>query len=123
MALGFWLAQAQLRSALANIDSAQRTADAATETAANNAVAYEIAINQAAATEAQRKVQESTACQDDSSTSVCQSAKASTSQRRHPQQQHPPEHPPPSAASEPSANAADALPLSGSTDSSSEEAH
>ena len=71
-------AQAQLRSAQANIDSAQRTADAATETAANNAIAYEIAINQAVATEAQRKVQESTACQDDSSTTVCQNAKAST---------------------------------------------
>ena len=71
-------AQARLRAAEAAITTAQRTADAATESAANNAIGYEIAINQAAATLAQRRVQESTACDGSSTTATCQSAGLAT---------------------------------------------
>lgn len=71
-------AQAQLRAAQASIDSAQLAATAATETAANNAIGYEIAINQASATLAQRQVQQSASCSDDSTATVCENAKAAT---------------------------------------------
>ena len=71
-------AQAQLRAAQATIDSAQLAATSATETAANNAIGYEIAINQASATLAQRQAQQSSSCSDDSTSTVCENAKAST---------------------------------------------
>jgi len=71
-------AQAQLRAALANIDSAQLAATTATETAANNAIGYEIAINQASATLDQRRAQQSTACDGNSGSTVCENAQAST---------------------------------------------
>lgn len=70
--------QARLRAAEASISSAQRALDAAIETAANNAVGYEIAINQAAATLAQRQAQESTACDGSGTTSACQTATLAT---------------------------------------------
>lgn len=71
-------AQARLRAAEANIASAQRAVDAATESAANNAVGYEIAINQASATLAQRQAQQSTACDGSGTTSGCQTASLAT---------------------------------------------
>lgn len=71
-------AQARLRAAEASIASAQRAVDAAAESAANNAIGYEIAVNQAAATLAQRQGQQSTACDGSGTTSGCQSAEAAT---------------------------------------------
>lgn len=71
-------AQARLRAAEANIDTAQRALDTARENAANNAIGYDIAINQAAATLAQRQAQQSTACDGSGTTSGCQSASAAT---------------------------------------------
>jgi HlyD family secretion protein len=71
-------AQAQLRAAQATIDSAQLAATSATETAGNNAIGYEIAINQAGVTLAQRQAQQSSACSDDSTSTVCVNAEAST---------------------------------------------
>lgn len=71
-------AQAQLRAAVASADSAQRALDTAAQNAANNAIGYEIAINQASATLDQRRVQQSASCSDDSSTATCQSAVATT---------------------------------------------
>jgi HlyD family secretion protein len=71
-------AQARLRAAEASIATAQRAVDAAAESAANNAVGYEIAINQAAATLAQRQAQQSTACDGSGTTSGCQAAQLAT---------------------------------------------
>ena len=71
-------AQARLRAAEASIATAQRAVDAAAESAANNAVGYEIAINQAAATLAQRQAQQSTACDGSGTTSGCQTAQLAT---------------------------------------------
>ena len=71
-------AQARLRAAEASITTAQRAVDAAAESAANNAVGYEISINQAAATLAQRQAQQSTACDGSGTTSGCQTAQLAT---------------------------------------------
>lgn len=71
-------AQARLRAAEANIDTAQRALDTARENAANNAIGYEIAINQAAATLAQRQAQQTTACDGSGTTSGCQAAQLAT---------------------------------------------
>jgi HlyD family secretion protein len=70
--------QGRLRAAEASIASAQRALDAAAESAANNAIGYEIAINQAAATLAQRQAQQSTACDGSGTTSGCQTATLAT---------------------------------------------
>lgn len=72
-------AQAQLRAAEANVDSAQRTLDTAVENAANNATGYEVAINQAAELLAQRQAQESSSCEGaGSETPACTSAQTAT---------------------------------------------
>ena len=71
-------AQAQLRAAQVNINSAELAVDTTRDTAANNAIGYEIAVNQAQVTLGQRGVQQSAACGDDSSTVACQNAVAST---------------------------------------------
>lgn len=72
-------AQAQLRAAQASIDSAQRAADTAVENAANNAIGYDVAINQAGETLTLRRNQETAACEGAASTtSTCSSAQAAT---------------------------------------------
>ncbi len=72
-------AQAQLRAAEASIDSAKRALDTAVENSANNAVGYEIAINQAGESLTQRQNQEQSACEGiGSGTPACSSAQAAT---------------------------------------------
>lgn len=71
-------AQARLRAAEANITTAQRAVDTSREIAANNAIGYDIAINQAAATLAQRQAQQGTACDGTGTTSGCQAAQFAT---------------------------------------------
>ena len=72
-------AQAQLRAAQASIDSAQRAFDTAVENAANNAIGYDVAINQAGETLTLRRNQETAACEGAASTtSTCSSAQAAT---------------------------------------------
>lgn len=69
-------AQAQLRAAQASIDSAQRAFDTAVENAANNAIGYDIAINQANEILGLRRSQETTACEGVAS--GCSSAREAT---------------------------------------------
>lgn len=69
-------AQAQLRAAQASIDSAQRSFDTAVENAANNAISYDIAINQANEILGLRRSQETTACEGVAS--GCSSAREAT---------------------------------------------
>ena len=72
-------AQTQLRAAQASIDSAQRALDTAIENAANNAIDYDLAINQANETLSLRRGQEKTACEGTGSGTVnCSSAQAAT---------------------------------------------
>lgn len=72
-------AQAQLRAAEASINSAQRTLDSAVENAANNAVGYDIAVNQAGELLTQRQNQENSACEGvGAGTSACTSAQTAT---------------------------------------------
>lgn len=72
-------AQAQLRAAQASIDSAQLSVDTSVANAANNAIGYDVAINQAAEILAQRRSQETTACEGSLSiTATCSSAQAAT---------------------------------------------
>lgn len=69
-------AQAQLRAAQASIDSAQRAFDTAVENAANNAIGYDIVINQANEILGLRRSQETTACEGVAS--GCSSAREAT---------------------------------------------
>lgn len=69
-------AQAQLRAAQASIDVAQRALDSAVENAANNAIGYDIAINQANEILGLRRSQETTACEGVAS--GCSSAREAT---------------------------------------------
>ena len=72
-------AQTQLRAAQASVDSAQRAFDTAVENAANNAIGYDIAVNQAGELLTQRQNQENSACEGTGSgTSVCTSAQTAT---------------------------------------------
>lgn len=72
-------AQAQLRAAEASIDSSQRALDTAVENAANNAVGYDIAVNQAGELLTQRQSQEGSACEGvGSGTATCTSAQTAT---------------------------------------------
>ncbi|NDH88856.1 MAG: biotin/lipoyl-binding protein, partial [Actinobacteria bacterium] len=72
-------AQAQLRSAQASVDSAQRAFDSSVENAANNAIGYDVAVNQAGESLTQRQNQENSACEGTGSgTSVCTSAQTAT---------------------------------------------
>ena len=72
-------AQAQLRAAQASIDSAQRAVDSAVENAANNAIGYDVAINQANEILGLRRSQETTACDGaGSGTATCLSAQVAT---------------------------------------------
>ena len=72
-------AQAQLRAAQAAIDSAQLTFDAAVANAANNAIGYQVAIDQAGETLTQRERQESSACEGaGAETPACTSAQSAT---------------------------------------------
>ena len=72
-------AQAQLRAAEASIDSSQRALDTAVENAANNAVGYDIAVNQAGELLTQRQNQENLACEGvGSGTATCTSAQTAT---------------------------------------------
>jgi RND family efflux transporter MFP subunit len=72
-------AQTQLRAAQASVDSAQRAFDTAVENAANNAIGYDIAVNQAGELLTQRQNQENSACEGaGSGTSVCTSAQTAT---------------------------------------------
>jgi len=72
-------AQSQLKSAQASVDSAQRAFDTSVENAANNAIGYDIAVNQAGELLTQRQNQENSACDGaGSGTSVCTSAQTAT---------------------------------------------
>lgn len=72
-------AQAQLNTVRASADSAQRTFDSAVENAANNAIGYDIAVNQAGETLTQRERQEISACDGaGAETAACTSAQSST---------------------------------------------
>lgn len=72
-------AQAQLRAAEASIDSAQRALDSTVENAANNAIGYDITVNQAGELLTQRQNQERSACEGvGSGTAACTSAQTAT---------------------------------------------
>ena len=72
-------AQAQLRAAQANVNSAQRTLDTAVQNAANNATGYDVAVNQAGELLTQRQAQESSSCDGaGSETAACTSAQTAT---------------------------------------------
>jgi len=72
-------AQTQLRATQASVDSAQRAFDTAVENAANNAIGYDITVNQAGELLTQRQNQENSACDGaGSGTSVCTSAQTAT---------------------------------------------
>ncbi len=72
-------AQAQLLSAQASVDSAQRAFDSSVENAANNAIGYDVAVNQAGESLTQRQNQENSACEGaGSETAACTSAQTAT---------------------------------------------
>ena len=72
-------AQAQLRSTQASVDSAQRAFDSSVENAANNAIGYDVAVNQAGESLTQRQNQENSACEGaGSETAACTSAQTAT---------------------------------------------
>ncbi|MGA1146751.1 MAG: efflux RND transporter periplasmic adaptor subunit [Candidatus Nanopelagicales bacterium] len=72
-------AQAQLRAAQASVDSAQRTFDTAVENAANNAIGYDVAVNQAGEVLTQRHKQERSECHGaGAATTACASAQTAT---------------------------------------------
>jgi multidrug efflux pump subunit AcrA (membrane-fusion protein) len=79
-------AQSQLKAAQASVDSAQRTFDTSVEKAVNNAVGYDVAVNQAGELLQRRQNQESKACEDDGSeTLTCTNAQTATVAARHAQ--------------------------------------
>ena len=71
-------AQARLRAAQASIDSSQLSVDIAEQNVIDNAVSYNAAVDQANELLLQRQRQESSACETDSSSSVCTSAQTAT---------------------------------------------
>jgi multidrug efflux pump subunit AcrA (membrane-fusion protein) len=72
-------AQAQVLGAEASADSAQRALDTAVENAANNAVGYDIAVNQAGELLTQRQNQEASACEGaGADTTSCTTAQTTT---------------------------------------------
>lgn len=72
-------AQAQLKAVQASADSAQRAFDTAVENAANNAIGYNVAVDQAGETLTQRQRQESSACDGaGAETAACTSAQSAT---------------------------------------------
>ena len=72
-------AQSRLRAAQASVDSAQRSLDTAVENAANNAIGYDVAVNQAGELLTQRQSQESSTCDGaGAQTAACASAQTAT---------------------------------------------
>lgn len=72
-------AQTQLRAVQASVDTAQRALDTAVENAANNAIGYEVAVNQAGELLTQRQNQERSACEGSGAdTPSCASAQTAT---------------------------------------------
>jgi RND family efflux transporter MFP subunit len=71
-------AQTRLRAAQASIDSAQLSVDIAQQNVIDNAASYNAAVDQANELLLQRQRQESSACESDSSSSVCTSAQTAT---------------------------------------------